>query len=337
MEMEREKIEEQEHAHEAGVAVDHVNTLHSEADLSDRDDTSEEHHDEEHHVDYSNYSKQQLAELIKDLAKDDNFKKVDNTLREIKPLYDDARERERADALTKFIAAGGTAEDFEFKGDEYDNIFDANLKLIRDRKTQYYKLQEERKTENLARKQELLEKLRVLSDSQDTTDQFEKFKELQKQWKAIGPVSGPQAKTLWANYHALLDRFYDNQSIYFELKELDRKKNLEAKLELCARAEKLSEVEIIKDAIRELNELHHEFKHLGPVPKDDKEAVWQRFKAASDAVYAKRDAYLQNLQQELQVNLGGKATLSEVVQEFVNFQSDHQDWNSFSRSIHQGV
>ncbi len=109
---------------------------------------------------------------------------------------------------------------------------------------------------------------------------------------------------MWANYHALLDRFYDNQSIYFELKELDRKKNLEAKLELCARAEKLADVEIIKDAIRELNELHHEFKHLGPVPKDDKEAVWQRFKAASDAVYAKRDAYLQNLQQELQVNLG---------------------------------
>ena len=279
-------------------------------------------------------TKQQLADLIKDLAKDENFKKVDNVLREIKPLYDDLREKERAEALAKFVEQGGTADDFEFKGDEYDNIFDANLKLIRDRKTQFYKQQEERKTENLAKKQELLEKLRVLSDSQDTTDQFERFKELQKQWKAIGPVSGPQAKTLWANYHALLDRFYDNQSIYFELKELDRKKNLEAKLELCARAEKLSEVEIIKDAIRELNELHHEFKHLGPVPKDDKEAVWQRFKAASDAVYARRDAYLQNLQQELQVNLGSKANLSETVQEFVNFQSDRiKEWNQKTKEI----
>ena len=335
MEMEREKIVEQAHAHEAGVAENHVNTLHSEADLSDRDETSDDHHDhDDHHVDYSNYTKQQLADLIKDLAKDENFKKVDNVLREIKPLYDDLREKERAEALAKFVGQGGTADDFEFKGDEYDNIFDANLKLIRDRKTQFYKQQEERKTENLAKKQELLEKLRVLSDSQDTTDQFERFKELQKQWKAIGPVSGPQAKTLWANYHALLDRFYDNQSIYFELKELDRKKNLEAKLELCARAEKLSEVEIIKDAIRELNELHHEFKHLGPVPKDDKEAVWQRFKAASDAVYARRDSYLQNLQQELQVNLGSKANLSEAVQEFVNFQSDRiKEWNQKTKEI----
>ena len=333
--MEREKIVEQAHVHEAGVAETHVNTLHSEADLSDRDETSEDHHEhDDHHVDYSNYTKHQLADLIKDLAKDDNFKKVDNVLREIKPLYDDLREKERAEALAKFVGQGGTADDFEFKGDEYDNIFDANLKLIRDRKTQFYKQQEERKTENLAKKQELLEKLRVLSDSQDTTDQFERFKELQKQWKAIGPVSGPQAKTLWANYHALLDRFYDNQSIYFELKELDRKKNLEAKLELCTRAEKLSEVEIIKDAIRELNELHHEFKHLGPVPKDEKEAVWQRFKAASDAVYARRDSYLQNLQQELQVNLGSKANLSDAVQEFVSFQSDRiKEWNQKTKEI----
>jgi hypothetical protein len=333
MEMEREKIDEQAHAQEAEVAENHVNSLHSESDLPDHDDTAEDHH-EEAHVDYSHFTKHQLADLIKDLAKDDNYKRVDNVLREIKPLYDELREKERAEALQKFIGDGGTAEDFEYKGDEFDNIFDANLKLIRDRKTQYYKQLEERKVENLAKKQELLEKLRVLSDSQDTSDQFEKFKELQKQWKAIGPVSGPQAKTLWANYHALLDRFYDNQSIYFELKELDRKKNLEAKQELCVRAEKLADVEIIKDAIRELNELHHEFKHIGPVPKDDKEAVWQRFKAASDAVYAKRDNYLQNLQQELQVNLGSKATLSDAVQEFVNFQSDRiKEWNQKTKEI----
>jgi hypothetical protein len=336
MEMEREKLEEKAHANEAGVAENPVTTLHSEADLSDSDESSEDHHEshEGEHVDYSGYTKQQLADLMKDLAKDDNFKKVDNILREIKPIYDELREKERAEALARFVEQGGSADGFEFKGDENDIIFEANLKLIRDRKTQYYKQQEERKSENLIKKQELLEQLRVLSDSQDTSDQFEKFKELQKQWKALGPVPGPQAKTLWANYHALLDRFYDNQSIYFELKELDRRKNLEAKLELCARAEKLAEVEIIKDAIRELNELHHEFKHLGPVPKDDKEAVWQRFKAASDAVYARRDAYLQNLQQELQVNLDSKAALSDSVQEFVNFQSDRiKEWNQKTKEI----
>ncbi|HEX6889903.1 MAG TPA: DUF349 domain-containing protein [Chryseolinea sp.] len=331
--MERDKREEQEHAHQAGL-VNHGNTLQSEVDLTEHDEVSEEHHDDFHHVDYSNFTKQQFADLIKELSRDDNFKKVDSILREVKPLYDDIREKERAEALLRFIAGGGAESDFEFKGDEYDVIFDANLKLIKDRRAQYFKQQEEDKGENLRKKEELLEKLRVLSDSQDTSDQFERFKELQKEWKTIGPVPGAQAKTLWANYHALTDRFYDNQSIYFELKELDRRKNLEAKLELCARAEKLADVELIKDAILELNELHHEFKHLGPVPKEDKEAVWHRFKAASDAVYARRDAYLQNLQQELQDNLGNKASLSDEVQEFVNFQSDRiKEWNQKTKEI----
>ncbi|HTE30672.1 MAG TPA: DUF349 domain-containing protein [Chryseolinea sp.] len=332
MEMETEKREEQEHAAQTS-GLDNGRTLHSEVDLSERDESSEEHHEEEH-ADYSNYSKHQFAELIKELSRETNFKKVDNVLREIKPIFDDIREKEKAEALHKFTETGGSAEDFEFKADESDMVFDANFKLIKDRKTQYFKQQEENKLDNLKKKQELLERLRVLFDSQDTTDQFEVFKQLQKEWKAIGAVPGPQAKTLWANYHALTDRFYDNQNIYFELKELDRRKNLEAKLELCARAEKLADVELIKDAIAELNELHHEFKHLGPVPKEDKEAVWQRFKAASDAVYAKRDAYMQNLQQELHVNLGNKASLSDEVQEYVNFRSDRiKEWNQKTKEI----
>lgn len=332
MEMERDKTEEQEHVHPAHVS-ENGSTLQSEIDLSERDESHDDHHEEEH-VDYSHFTKQQFADLIKELSKDENYKKVDNTLREIKPLFDEIRDKERAEALHRFTAGGGVEEDFDFKGDEHDNVFDATYKLIRDRRAQYFKQQEEQKVDNLKKKQDILEKLRVLSDSQDTSEQFDSFKTLQKEWKSIGAVPGPQAKTLWANYHALLDRFYDNQSIYFELKELDRRKNLEAKIELCVRAEKLAEVEIIKDAIRELNELHHEFKHLGPVPKEDKESVWQRFKAASDAVYAKRDAYLQNLQQELQVNLGGKANLSDEVQQFIAFQSDRiKEWNQKTKEI----
>src|SRR5690606_10251323 len=105
-------------------------------------------------------------------------------------------------------------------------------------------------------------------------------------------------------------------------------------VELCVRAEKLADVEIIKDAIHELNELHHEFKHIGPVPIEEKEAVWQRFKAASDAVYAKRDSYLQHLQQELQVNLEHKQKLADEVQEFVTYDSDRiKEWNQKTKEI----
>lgn len=181
----------------------------------------------------------------------------------------------------------------------------------------------------------LLEQLRELADSQDVkANQFDKFKHLQTEWKSIGAVPGIHAKSLWANYHALVDRFYDNQSIYFELKELDRKKNLDAKLELCARAEKLAGVDKIKDAIRELNELHHEFKHIGPVPRDEKEMVWSRFKAASDAVYARRDEYLKHLQQHLHSNLEKKNKLCDEVAAFGSFQSDRiKEWNQKTKEV----
>ncbi|HEY0740913.1 MAG TPA: DUF349 domain-containing protein [Chryseosolibacter sp.] len=336
--MERDK-RELGPAHEQGAGLEHTHTkhaaIHSEVDLAEHDEHTEEIIDEEHkHVDYSNFSKAQFAELVKELSKDNNSQKVEVIVREIKPLYDEIREKERTSALQRFIENGGVAEDFEYKGDEYDSIFDANIKLIRDRRQQQLREQEEKKSENLKRKQELIEKLRELTEQQDNAHSFETFKEIQKEWRSIGAVPGAQAKTLWANYHALVDRFYDNQNIYFELKELDRKKNLEAKLELCNRAEKLVNVEMIKDAIRELNELHHEFKHLGPVPLENKEAVWQRFKAASDAVYAKRDTYLQKLQQDLNANYDLKNKLGDEAQAFTTFNTDRiKEWNEKTKEI----
>lgn len=338
MEIEKENKEKQEQLHGARVSENHggIAVLSSEADLPDHEesDHDDSYEDEHKQVDYSDYSKKQLVDLIKELSRDDNFKRVDNVLKEVRHHYDELYEREKNEALNRFIQEGGVEEDFEFKGDELDNAFDAHYKLIKDRRTQYIKQQEDSKVENLQKKQVLIEKLRGLVDLQDSNNQFDAFKELQNQWKTIGPVPGVHAKTIWANYHALVDRFYDNQSIYFELKELDRKRNLEAKVDLCVRAERLVGVEIIKDAIRELNELHHEFKHIGPVPKEEKEAVWQRFKAASDAVYARRDNYLQNLQQELQINLEKKITLAEEVQSFATFESDRiKEWNQKTKEI----
>lgn len=335
MEMETEKREEKENVQAKVVESHGQKSVHSETDMSEHDESVDAIDlDEVRHVDYSHLNKAELSDLIKELSKDTNFKKVDTILREIKPLFDEIRDKERSEALNRFIADGGIAEDFDYKGDEHDNIFDANFKLIRDRKTQYFKQQEDTKAENLRKKEELIEKLRLLVDGHDSNNQFDVFKALQKEWKAIGAVPGAQAKTLWANYHALVDRFYDNQSIYFELKELDRKRNLEAKLELCARAERLINIDSIKDSIRELNEFHHEFKHLGPVPMDEKEQVWQRFKAASDAIYSKRDQFLQKLQGELQTNFDEKSKLMIEVEAFVTFSSDRiKEWNEKTKEI----
>jgi hypothetical protein len=335
MEMERDNRAEQDLLPGAGVVDSHVNAvLQTEADLSERDDSEHLQDDDYEQIDYSHYTKEQFVNLIKDLTKESDQKKTDRILREIKPLFDELKERERTSALNRFILDGGTADDFEYRVDELTQQFEAAFKVIKDRKAQLIRGLEDQKNENLKKKSDLLERLRHLADSSDAGNQFNKFKDLQKEWRNTGPVPGTQARTLWANYHALVDRFYDNQSIYHELKELDRKKNLEAKLELCARAEKLIGVEKIKDAIRELNEYHHEFKHIGPVPGEEKEVVWQRFKAASDAVYARRDEYLKVLQQELNTNLDLKNKLCDEVAVHASFQSDRiKEWNQKTKEV----
>jgi len=336
MDLEKENTTAMEEERETGLeerqatAVD----LQTEADLAEHPE-AEDHLEESHEqTDYNTFTKAQVVEAVQELTGETDFKKVDRALRGLKPVMDDHRAKERAAALNHFIQEGGVADDFDYKGDELDASFDAQVRFLRDRKYHYIRNQEDQKANNLVKKLEILEHLRELLDSSEVTNQFNQFKELQTTWKSIGAVPVAQARTLWANYHALVDRFYDNQSIYNELKDLDRKKNLEAKLDLCTRAEKLAEVERINDAIRDLNELHHEFKHIGPVPMEEKEVVWQRFKTASDAVYARRDEFMKTLQAELNANLQRKQVLCDEVMTFASFQTDRiKDWNQKTKEI----
>lgn len=303
--------------------------------------SNEHHHDamlelEEAHkpVDYASLSKAELVAILKDVVKETDFRKVDVVLKETKHHFDEIRNREREEALARFVADGGKRDDFEYRQPEIDVTFDANFKLLRDKRNQYVREQEELKNTNHLRKTELLEKLRALTDAEDSEYGFHAFKEIQREWKSIGAVPNAFVKPLWANYTALVDRFYDNRSIYFELKELDRRKNLEAKIELCVKAEKLLTLDRLTEAVKELNELHHEFKHVGPVPKDEKEHVWQRFKAASDKIYARRDEHLEKINQELGKNLEEKIRLANELAGFASFQSDRiKEWNQKTQEI----
>jgi len=335
MMMENGKVVQEEQVRDAAEEVSDPVLIKNNGFTEELGEVSETDTESDHLVeDYSNYTKADFVARVKELSKDDDFRKVDTVLKELKHVFDENRHAEKILALEKFKKDGGVEDDFEYRLDELDHAFDATVKLIRDRRNQHFKSIEEKKSENLAKKNEILEKLRALVDGEDSSQSFQIFKQLQHDWKNVGPVPMAQLKTLWANYNALVDRFYDHRNIYFELKELDRKKNLELKNDLCFKAEQLIIKERIKDAVRELNELHHEFKHLGPVPKEEQETVWQRFKAASDAVYAKRDAFVNNLQQELKTNLDAKLKVGEEVTAFATFTSDRiKDWNQKTQEI----
>lgn len=306
----------------------------SEEEADSEKEDSEENEEEDQQVDYSNYSKEQLVSVLTALTKEDNINKIERVLKEVKPHYDELREAEREKALEKFIADGGDEADFAYKPEEIDVKFDADYGLLRERRSKHFASIEKQKDDNLATKNQLLEQLRKLVDDEETTASLDELKKIQSEWKRVGQIPAGQVKTLWANYNALLDRFYDNRSIYFELKELDRKKNLEAKLELCERAEKLQEETNLKNAITALNELHEEFRHIGPVPQEDQEALWQRFKTASDALYDRRREFIDKLKGELHENMIAKKALGDEVQAFLAFDSDRiNEWNEKTKEI----
>ena len=324
---------------DASVAKKENTSKHTETDVENSKTGSivDEKHDDDHDVekvDYSSCSKEELVELVKEAGHMDNVVKADHILMAIKPFFDEIRRKERDEARDKFVKDGGEGDDFEFRNDELNTRFDANYRLIKDKKSKYFQEKEKQKDENLKKKQDILEKLREFVDSDETNISFDTFKELQNQWKSVGQIPVAYNKTLWANYNALLDRFYDKRSIYFELKELDRKKNLEAKIELCEKAEELLNEKQLKVATQLLNELHHEYKHIGPVPKKDQEPLWQRFKTASDAIYDKRKEYVDVLKVELEENLVKKEQLSESLLGYTQYNSDRiKEWNEKTKEI----
>jgi hypothetical protein len=288
----------------------------------------------EESVDYAHLSKEELVHVAEGLLKEQDYKKADAVLRQIKPVFDEIKDKERGEALEKFITEGGEEDDFDFKADELTHRFDQVYRQLKEKKAKQLQDTEREKEKNLQAKNALLDKLRQLTDAEETTASIASLKQIQDEWKTIGPVPAAQAKNLWANYNALIELFYSNRSIYFELKELDRKKNLTLKQEICEKAEKLAEQAPSSQVIKELNDLHEEYKHVGPVPKEEQEALWQRFKAASDVIYNKRREQLEVSKREMQNHLQVKTTLCEKAEQFTSFNSSKiSDWNDKTKEI----
>lgn len=308
-----------------------------EGEVSNDSDSEETDHEEDHSedpVELSDLTTIQLLKLLKDKIQHTPILRLDKLAHEIKSAFDDLISKEKEEALTKFKADGGTEEEFEYRHHEEEREF---LKVFNDFRYQLNSQRKEadrQKEKNLSTKTELLNKLRDLVDGEETTLSMSAIKSIQEEWKSIGPVPTAQNRNLWASFNALMDRFYDNRSIYFELKELDRKKNLESKTELCEKAEALSEVKELKEAIRMLNELHEEFKHIGPVPREDQEELWQRFKSASDAVYDRRKDFYESQKEVFKQNQTEKETLIAQLVSFADFKADRiKDWNVKTKEI----
>jgi hypothetical protein len=240
---------------------------------------------------------------------------------------------EREQALERFLADGGEADGFEYRPDEKTKRFFEIAKALRQRRQAIRQELQEALRNNLKRKQEILEALRHIVESIETEETIRHVKHLQAEWRKTGPVPKRFARDLWARYNALIDMFYNNLSIFHELKELDRKKNLEAKEEICAKIEALVELPA-REGFRQLKVLQQEYRHVGPVPQEAKAAIWERYKKAVNAVYEKRRREDELFKQQLQENLAKKKALVEKLAPLAEFDSDRiKEWNAKTDEI----
>lgn len=242
---------------------------------------------------------------------------------------------EREAQYKEFIAGGGDPEKYEVTPSEDEEIFKAEMGLIREKRAIAFQEQEKEKKENYEKKLEIIEKIKAMAVSpEEANKSYKQFKDLQQQWKEIKAVPADKANVLWRNYQLYVEQFYDLLKLNNEAREYDFKKNLELKTKLCEAAERLADEPDAISAFHQLQKLHQEFREIGPVAKDLRESVWERFKAASTIVNKRHQAHFDELKGQEEENLQKKTALCEKVEEIAKAEvKNSSEWEKLTKEI----
>ena len=204
-------------------------------------------------------------------------------------------------------------------------------------RAEYNREQDAQREENLAKKQAIIEELKALVDAPgDMKDAFPKFRDIQNRWREVGPVPQQNFRDVNDTYQLYVTQFYDLVDINRELRDLDFKKNLEAKTVFCEQAEKLAEDENVVEAFKELQKLHEQWKDLGPVAKEYRDAIWERFRAATSVINKRYQAHFEGLKAQQSDNLAAKVALCEEVEAIADKEiTSSTEWNALSKQIEE--
>ena len=259
-------------------------------------------------------TKQEVLERVKEIARSaeaPNKEELDH----LKTTFYKLHLAER-DAQTKeYLEKGGDPEKFVLLPDDTEEAFKAEMQIIKEKRAKIFLEQEEEKQENLAKKLEIIEKIKAMTTSPEEANQsYNDFKALQQEWKEIKTVPADKANELWRNYQLYVEQFYDLLKLNSEAREYDFKKNLEAKTALCEAAEKLDEEPDVISAFHQLQDLHQQYREIGPVAKELREQIWSRFKAASTVINKKHQQYFEEIRSKEEKNLEQKTALCEKLE-----------------------
>lgn len=279
-------------------------------------------------------TKQEVVERLKEIAASDKAP-VKDEIDLLKTVFYKLHIAEREARLKEYIDGGGNPETYQVVPDQDEETFKAQMAVIREKRAHIMQQQEAEKQANLEKKLEIIEKIKAMTTSPDEAGKsYNEFKELQQQWKDIKNVPADKANELWRNYQLYVEQFYDLLKLNSEAREYDFKKNLEMKTKLCEAAEKLADEEDVISAFHQLQELHQQYREIGPVAKELREEVWARFKAASTVINKRHQQHFEDLRAKEEENLARKTALCEKVEELGKVENKGAaDWEKRSKEI----
>lgn len=242
---------------------------------------------------------------------------------------------EREARLKEYLNAGGDPDKYQIVPDEDETVFKAEMAVIRENRTKLFQQQEAEKQANLEKKLEIINKIKAMATSPEQANKsYPEFKELQQQWKEIKSVPANRASELWRSYQLYVEQFYDLLKLNIEAREYDFKKNLELKTKLCESAEKLADEPDVISAFHQLQELHQQYREIGPVAKDLRESIWARFKAASTVINKRHQQHFEDLRAKEEDNLARKTELCEKAEAIAKEENKGaSDWEKHTKEI----
>jgi hypothetical protein len=304
VETEVKKVEEVENIEEALPAVptktkvikvtqEEIDKISASGTLPIDDDFQSVHKKER--TDYSKFTQVELINALRDLLEESEETDIKADVEAIKSVFYKQRNEITEEARIAFIEAGGLEEEFVPEDDPYENDIRELLKKYGHLRKEHNKQLDSEKEENLNRKLEIIEKIKGLINNEESINKtFNEFRDLQREWREIGPVPQAKMKNLWDTYHFHVENFYDYIKINRELRDLDLRKNLELKIKLCENAEELLAEPSILKAFNTLQKYHEQWREIGPVPRDNKDDVWERFKHITSIINKKHQDFFES-------------------------------------------
>lgn len=279
-------------------------------------------------------SKQEVLERVKEIARNEDKPDKDE-VEHLKSSFYRFHIAEREKRQKDYLEAGGDPEKYQILPDDDEETFKAEMQIIKEKRAKAFQKQEAEKQVNLQRKLDIIEKIKAMATSpEEANKNYNEFKELQKEFKEIKSVPPEKANEVWRNYQLYVEQFYDLLNLNREAREYDFKKNLEAKTKLCEEAEALDKVSDVVSAFHQLQELHAQYREIGPVAKDLREQIWARFKAASTVINKKHQQHFEELRAKEEENLAKKTELCEKVEALAKEENKGiGDWEKHSKAI----